>query len=127
MSLLDMAYSPESIVAISILLPSLAVVFLLLRFFVRQKLARTYIGLDDWLLVAACFLALADGANLAVGMIDATYSAALEARSTNACISTAATLGFQGRVYEGSIPHQRAVVEARVQDFPFLELGQSYF
>ncbi|KAI9652834.1 MAG: hypothetical protein M1831_006359 [Alyxoria varia] len=86
-----MAYSPESIVAVSILLPLLAVTTVSLRFFVRKKLARTYIGFDDWLLLAACFLALADGANLAV----------------------AAIIGFQGRVYEGTIPHQRAVVEAR--------------
>ena len=62
-----MAYSPESIVAVSIILPLLGLVAVGLRFWVRISVQPTFVGLDDWFIVGAVVLSLADGANLAVG------------------------------------------------------------
>ena len=63
-------YPPQSVVAISIALPLLAVVAVCFRFYVRLYVKPTYVGIDDWLIIAAVVLSLADGANLAVGKFD---------------------------------------------------------
>lgn len=65
---LNMEYPPASIVAVSIILPLLALLAVFLRFYVRLRLQPSHIGIDDWLIVGAVILALADGANLAAGM-----------------------------------------------------------
>ena len=62
-----MAYDPPSIVAVSIILPLLAVAAVCLRFLCRLRLQPTYIGIDDWLVLGAVIFSLADGANLAAG------------------------------------------------------------
>ena len=62
-----MAYDPPSIIAVSIVLPLLALVAVCLRFLVRQRVQPTYIGIDDWLVLGAVVFSLADGANLAAG------------------------------------------------------------
>lgn len=84
-----MGYPPASIVAVAIILPFLALIAVILRFWVRLRVAPSYLGADDWLIAAAVFLCLADGANLAV----------------------AAILGMQGRSYPGEVPYYRAKVE----------------
>lgn len=83
-------YPPESIVAISIILPLIALGATFLHFWVRLKVQPAQLGLDDWLIVAAVVLCLGDGANLAL----------------------AAIIGIQGREYEGPPPDGRAAVEA---------------
>ena len=60
-------YTPTTIVAISIVLPLIAVVAVCLRFWVRTSYQPTYLGVDDWLAFAAVIFCLADGANLATG------------------------------------------------------------
>lgn len=80
-----MAYSPDSIIAVGIVLPTLALIAVCLRFYVRLRLAKTYIGLDDYLIAVAVVLCLADGANLAYAAID----------------------GILGRNYEGELPVER--------------------
>ena len=62
-----MAYFPQSIVVIAIFLPLLAIIAVCLRFWVRLYVQPTHIGIDDWLIVGALILCLADGANLAMG------------------------------------------------------------
>ena len=62
-----MAYEPPSIVAISIVLPALSILAVCLRFLVRLRLKPTFIGIDDWLILAAVIFLVADGANLAAG------------------------------------------------------------
>ena len=64
-----MAYDPPSIIAISVVLPLLAVGAVILRFLVRLRWQPTYIGVDDWLILGALVFLLADGANLIVGML----------------------------------------------------------
>lgn len=59
-----MLYSPASTVAICVILPVLAILAVVLRFYVRLRAQPTYVGIDDWLAVAACVFACADGANL---------------------------------------------------------------
>ena len=62
-----MAYDPPSIIAVSIILPLLALVAVCIRFWVRIRLTSTHIGTDDWLVLGAVIFSLADGANLIVG------------------------------------------------------------
>ena len=62
-----MAYDPTSIVVVSIVLPLLGVVAVCLRFWVRLRVAPTYLGIDDWLALAAVIFSMGDGANLALG------------------------------------------------------------
>lgn len=59
-----MLYPPASTVAICVVLPVLAIIAVLLRFYVRIRVQPTYVGIDDWLAVAACLFACADSANL---------------------------------------------------------------
>ena len=61
------SYSPASIVTIGIILPLLALIAVILRFYLRLYIQSSYIGIDDCLIVAAVILVMADGANLAVG------------------------------------------------------------
>ena len=61
-------YPPSSIVAIGIILPLIALFAVILRFYLRLFIKPTYIGIDDWLILGAVILSMADGANLAVGM-----------------------------------------------------------
>ena len=61
-----MEYSPTSIIVVSVVLPLLAFVAICLRFWVRLRVQPTYIGIDDWLILAAFVFLLGDAANLIV-------------------------------------------------------------
>lgn len=91
-----MVYSPTSVIAVSAALPALALFTTILRFYARLRLSATYLGIDDWLALAAVIFSLADGANLIA----------------------AAVKGDQGRVYDIEIPHDRAVFEGKVRTHP---------
>lgn len=69
-----MSYSVASIAAVGIVLPLLALVAVILRFHLRFNVQPSYIGVDDWLIVGAVILAMADGANLAVGGCTIAYA-----------------------------------------------------
>ena len=76
-----MEYDPTSIVVVSVILPLLAVVAVGLRFWVRLRVQPTYLGIDDWLILAAVIFSIADAANLIVG----GSIQCLEARNEMAC------------------------------------------
>lgn len=63
-----MAYALASVIAVSIILPLLALATVLLRFWVRVHLGPHVLGWDDWLAAGAVVLCLGAGANLCVGM-----------------------------------------------------------
>lgn len=107
-----MAYSPASIVAVSIVLPVIALVAVCLRFWVRLRVQPSYIGADDWLIAGAVVFSLADGANLAVGKRELTPPMMLVPNAADHLL--AAILGDQGRYYAGDIPPERSNLESKV-------------
>lgn len=62
-------YDTASVIATAIVLPLLASVAVCLRFFVRIRLTRSHVGIDDWLIAVSCILLL----GLAALQIAGTY------------------------------------------------------
>ena len=64
-------YSVSSLLATAIILPLLGVLAVCMRLVVRLHLRRGlrdgFIGVDDWFIIAACFLVCVLGANQIVG------------------------------------------------------------
>ena len=52
-------YGVASLVATAIVFPLLGLVAVCLRFFVRLRVKRTFIGIDDWLIAFSCLLVVA--------------------------------------------------------------------
>ena len=54
-------YGVASLIVTAILLPLIGSVCVALRFFVRLRLKPTFIGVDDWLILFACFFVWGQG------------------------------------------------------------------
>ena len=63
-----MAYSVASLIGTAIALPLLGVIAVTLRFYVRLRLRPTFIVTDDWLIVLAVVLGVAQGVNQIICM-----------------------------------------------------------
>lgn len=48
-------YGVASLIVIAILLPAIGTWCIGLRFYVRLRLKPTFVGIDDWLILVACF------------------------------------------------------------------------
>ena len=55
-------YGSSSVIATAIVLPLLGSLAVCLRFYVRIRLTRTFVGIDDWLIAISCFLVLGHAA-----------------------------------------------------------------
>ena len=51
-----MAYGVDSLIGVAIALPLLGITAVILRFYVRLRLKRDYIGTDDWLILLSIIL-----------------------------------------------------------------------
>ncbi|KAL2051850.1 hypothetical protein ABVK25_007765 [Lepraria finkii] len=51
-------YGLHSLLAMGIVMPLLSIAFVYLRFYVRLRVRRAYIGLDDWLILLSIFLVI---------------------------------------------------------------------
>lgn len=62
-------YGVTSVIVTAAVLPLLGLLAVCLRFYVRVRLTRTYIGIDDWLIAFSSFLVLSQGAMQIIGKI----------------------------------------------------------
>ena len=62
-------YGVVSLIVTATLLPLLGFLFVCLRFYVRIRLTRAFLGIDDWLIAFSCVLVIVHGANQILGMI----------------------------------------------------------
>ena len=49
-------YGASSLIGTAIALPVLSIIAVLLRFFVRLRMKRSYVGIDDWLILLSLIL-----------------------------------------------------------------------
>ena len=61
-------YGVTSLVSTAIALPVLSIIAVLLRFYVRLRVRRTYLGADDWLILLSVFLVCGQGVFQILGM-----------------------------------------------------------
>ena len=62
-------YGVASVIATATVLTLLGFVAVCLRFYVRIRIVRTFVGIDDWLIAISCFLILSQSACQIVGTI----------------------------------------------------------
>lgn len=62
-------YGVASVIATATVLSLLGFVAVCLRFYVRIRITRTFVGIDDWLVAISCFLVLGQSACQIVGTI----------------------------------------------------------
>ena len=62
-------YGVASVIATATVLSLLGFIAVCLRFYIRIRIVRTFVGIDDWLIAISCFLVLGQSACQIVGMI----------------------------------------------------------
>ena len=106
-------YGVTSLIVSAILFPLLGVAAVALRFYVRLRVKRTFIGLDDWMITFSCLLVCASGPAQVVGKIKLVGAEKIGRLFVHIMEIIAATLGELGREKDPMNSH-RTYIESKV-------------